>query len=102
GLKKDDYYKYTNTTDEDLKKKYRDTAAKNSKIQLVLEAIMKDVQIPIGEDDIEESIKELATKANKSVDDFKKTLNDEYMNYIRNDITSSKLFEFLKNNNNIK
>lgn len=102
GLNKDDYYKYTKSTPEALKEKYKVNAQKNVKIQLVLDAIMKEIQIPISDEDIDNSIVELSKSSGKTVEEFKKSLSEEYMNYIRNDITSTKLFEFLKKNNNIK
>ena len=102
GMNKDDYYKYTNSTREDLMKKYEDTAKKNVLIGLVIEAIKKEVEIPVSDADVEEYIEKMAENAKMSADEFKKNINNEYMNYIRNDVATTKLFEFLKNNNNIK
>ena len=44
----------------------------------------------------------MAADSGAAVEDFKKNINEQYMNYIRNDITTNKLFEYLKNNNTIK
>lgn len=102
GLNKDDYYKYMNTTAEKLAEQYKETAKKNVLYRLVLEALLKQIQIPVSDEEVEEGIAKMAENANMEVENFKKNINDEYLNYIRNDITTSKLFEYLKNNNTIK
>lgn len=102
GLKIEDYYKYTNSTSEQVKEKYKESAAKNVKIRLVLEAIMKEVQIPISDEEMEESIAKFAEQSKKTVEEFKKSLSEQSLDYIRNEIVSGKLFEFLRNNNNVK
>ncbi|MCI7401283.1 MAG: trigger factor [Christensenella sp.] len=102
GLKADDYYKYMNTTREKLAEQYKDTAKKNVLYRLVLEAVLKQVQVPVSEEEIEEAIAKMAADSGAAVEDFKKNINEQYMNYIRNDITTNKLFEYLKNNNTIK
>ena len=102
GMNKDDYYKFTNSNPSDLKAKYMEQAGKNVRIRLVLEAIMKEVTIPVSEEEINNQIAEMAEKAGQPLEEYSKHINDEYKSYIRNDITSSKLFEFLKNNNEIK
>lgn len=102
GMKIEDYYKYTGTTKEELIGRYKEQAAKNVRIQLVLDAIMKEVKIPVSEEDIEAQIAQLAEKAGKSVEEYGKNVNEEFRNYLRQDIVTSKLFEFFKNNNEIK
>ena len=102
GLNKDDYYKFTGTTREELIEKYAEPSKKDVLYQLVLEAVMKDINIPVSDEEINEQIAQMAEKAGKSVEDYAKNINDEMKHYIRNDIVTNKLFEFLKNNNEIK
>ena len=101
GLKAEDYYKYMNTSKEKLMEQYHETAKKNVLYRLVLKAIMKQVEIPVSDEDIDEAIAKMAEDAKMPVEDFKKNVNEEYKNYIRNDIITSKLFDYLKNNNKI-
>ena len=102
GLKAEDYYKYMNTTAEKLADQYKDTAKKNVLYRLVIEQLIKEIQIPVSDEEIEENIAKMAADAKMALEDFKKNVNEEYRNYIRNDIVTSKVFEYLKNNNNIK
>lgn len=102
GMDKDAYYKFTNSTQQDLKAKYMENAGKNVKIKLVLEALMKEISIPVSQEEIEEAIVKMAEQAQKEVEEYKKLLNDEYMDYICQNITTGKLLEYLKSNNEIK
>ena len=102
GLKAEDYYKYMNTSKEKLMEQYHDNAKKNVLFRLVLKAVMKQVEVPVSDEDIDEAIAKMAEDAKMPVEDFKKNVNEEYKNYIRNDIITTKLFEYLKNNNTIK
>ncbi len=63
---------------------------------------MKKVEVPVSDEDVENTIADMAKNAKMEVEDFKKNVNEEYRNYIRNDIATTKLFEYLKNNNTIK
>ena len=101
GLKAEDYYKYMNTSKEKLMEQYHETAKKNVLYRLVLKAIMKQVEIPVSDEDIDSAIAKMAEDAKMPVEDFKKNVNEEYKNYIRNDIITTKLFDYLKNNNKI-
>jgi uncharacterized FlaG/YvyC family protein len=48
---------------------------------------------------VEEKIKSMAKEMNKDVEEYKKNINDEYLEYFKNMIVSDKLINFLKNNN---
>lgn len=102
GFNKEDYYKYTSTNRESMVKKYMENAAKNVKIQLVLEAVMKEIKIPVSQEEIDKSIEEYAVSAGKTLEEMKKNITESQMDYFRNNVTSTKFFEYLKNNNTIK
>ena len=101
GLKAEDYYKYMNTTKEKMMEQYKDTAKKNVLYRLVLKAIMKQVEIPVSDEEINDEFKKMAEEAKMPVDDFMKNVNEQYRNYVRNNIITTKLFDYLKNNNTI-
>ena len=102
GLKAEDYYKYMNTSKEKMMEQYRDTAKKNVLYRLVLKAIMKQVEIPVSDEEINAEFEKMASDAKMPVEDFMKNVNEEYRNYVRNNIITTKLFDYLKNNNTIK
>ena len=102
GLKAEDYYKYMNTSKEKMMEQYKDTAKKNVLYRLVLKAIMKQVEIPVSDEEINAEFEEMASDAKMPVEDFMKNVNEEYINYVRNNIITTKLFDYLNNNNTIK
>lgn len=102
GLKAEDYYKYTGVTKDQIKADYKDMAAKNVKLRLTLEALLKAIQIPVADEEIDDKIAQMAERAGKTFDEYKGFINDQYREYLRRDLITSKLFEYLKNNNNIK
>ena len=101
GLKAEDYYKYMNTTKEKMMEQYRDTAKKNVLYRLVLKAIMKQVEIPVSDEEIDAEFAKMAEDAKMPKEDFMKNVNEQYRNYVRNNIITTKLFDYLKNNNTI-
>ncbi len=102
GLKAEDYYKYTGMKRDDLKVQYKDMAEKNVLFRLTLEALLKAIQIPVSDEEIDEKIGEMAKQAGRTFEEYSKYINEEYRNYLRNDLITGKLFEYLKNNNTIK
>ena len=102
GLKADDYYKYTGMTRETLKETYKEQAEKTVKLKLTMEALLKAVQVPVSDEEIDEKIADMAKQAGKTFEEYKGYINDQYREYLRRDLITTKLFEYLKNNNTIK
>ena len=96
GLKAEDYYKYTGMKREDLQTQYKDMAEKNVLFRLTLEALLKAIQVPVSDEEIDDKIAEMAKQAGRSVEEYSKYINEEYRNYLRNDLITTKLFEYLK------
>ena len=101
GLKAEDYYKYMNTSKEKMMEQYKDTAKKNVLYRLVLKAIMKQIEIPVSDEEIDAEFAKMAEESKMPVEDFMKNVNEQYRNYVRNNIITTKLFDYLKNNNTI-
>ncbi len=102
GLNAKDYYKYTGMTQEKLRENYKEMAEKNVKLRLTLEALLKAVQVPVSDEEIDEKIADMANQAGKTFEEYKGYINEQYREYLRRDLITSKLFEYLKNNNTIK
>ena len=56
----------------------------------------------VSDEEINEKIADMAKEAGKTFEEYSKYMNDEYKEYLRRDIITNKLFEYLKNNNTIK
>ena len=73
-------------------------------VNFVVKNINKDIEdeeekIDVKDKDLNEYIEKIAKRANKSVDEYKKTLTEERLNYITNEILMNKLLEFLVEKN---
>ena len=93
------YAQYMGKTVEDMRNDRKADAEKSVKVRLALQDILKLEKIEILDKDMDEKINEIASKMGKSVDDYKKTISEERMGYIRNQILMDKLLAFLVENN---
>ena len=96
GMKMDDYLKYTGLTKEQVAADYKEQAARNVKIRLVLEAIIKAENITPDVEAVNKKIEEMANEQKKSVDEYKKTMDERYFNCLINQILSDALMAKLK------
>ena len=101
GLKLQDYLKYMGSNMEDFRNGYRAQAADNVKAQLVIDAIVRAENIKAEDAEIEAKLEELAKAAGKSLEEYKKDVTDSQREYLANDIVVNKLFDFLKENNDL-
>ncbi len=99
GLKLDDYLQYLGTSKEAFRKTYYEQAKKNVLSQLVIEKIIKLEGLGATEAEIDEKIAEQAKQVEKDFDEYKKNMDDRQKAYIEQDIIVTKLFDFLKKNN---
>ena len=96
------FYKMTGQTREQVLENYKVGAAKNVKIRLVMQEIIKAANITVSDEEIEEDLRKSAEEANMEYEDFVKNVSDQHRSYLRSSRLSKKTFEFLRNSNNIK
>lgn len=99
GLKLQDYLDFIKVPLADFRKNYEEQAKKNVLNQLVISQIIKDEKIEATEEEVEAKIAEQAASVDKSAEDYKKDMDPRQFDYIRSDIVVTKLFDFLKANN---
>ena len=99
GLKLADYLDFLKVTEADFKKQYEEQAKKNVLSQLIISQIIKDEAIEATEEEVDAKIAEQAKSVEKEFADYKKGMDPRQVDYIRNDIVITKLFDFLKANN---
>ena len=101
GLTFEDYAKYTGKSVEDLKEDIKKGATRNVKARLVLEKLIKSENLDITEADIDNRIEEMAKNVGKTLEEYKKQVNNDMVNHIANELLMKKLLEFLHTNNTI-
>ena len=99
GIKLDDYMKYIGTTREEYKKNFEEDAKRTVLHQLIVEKIIKLENIEATQEEIDAKVAEQAKSVGKEAEEYKKTMDPRQFEYIESDIKVTKLFDFLKANN---
>lgn len=99
GLKFEDYLKYTGSDEKQFRSEKTEEAKNNVKTRLTVEAIIKAENIQATEDDVNEALEKMAESAKKDVEEYKKGVSPEQLNYIKSDVLMKKLLDFLMTNN---
>ena len=99
GLKLSDYLEFLKVSVEDFRKNYEESAKKNVLNQLIISQLIKDEKIEATAEEVDAKIAEQAASVSKEVEEYKKGMDPRQFDYIRSDIIITKLFDFLKANN---
>jgi trigger factor len=98
-LKLADYLSFLKVSEADFRKNYQAQAEKNVKNQLIIAQIIDQEKIEASEEELDEKIAAQAASVEKDAAEYKKTMDPRQIEYIKNDILVTKLFDFLKANN---
>ena len=101
GLKLDDYLKYMQLTMEQFRAQFKSQAEPRVLSQLIIDKIIRTEGIKAEQSEIDAKVAEQAKSVDKSVEDYKKSMNPRQLDYIANDIVITKLFDFLTANNEL-
>lgn len=101
GITIEAYAQYIGKSVEDFKAEIRQGSARNVKARLVLEKLIKDEKLDNIDADIDNKITEMAKNMGKDLEEFKKTVNNDMVNQIANELLMKKLVAFLHENNEI-
>ena len=99
GIRLDDYLKYLNTTREAYMHTFDEESKRTVLHQLIVEKIIKLENIEATQEEIDEKIAEQAKSVGKEAEEYRKTMDPRQFEYIESDIKVTKLFNFLKENN---
>ena len=98
GIPMEQYYQMTGNTRERMIEQVRPQAEKRIKSRLVLEAIAKAENIEVTEEEFEEELKTIAEAYQIEIDEVKKTLPEESIKQIREDLAVRRAAEFARDN----
>ena len=101
GLKLEDYLKYMGQSMDEFRAQYKAPAETRVLNQLVIEKIVKTEGFTAEQSEIDEKVAEQAKSVDKSVEEYRKSMNPRQLEYIANDIVITKLFDFLTANNEL-
>ena len=99
GLKLQDYLEFLKISVADFRKNYEEQAKKNVMSQLIISQIIKEEKLEATEEEINAKVAEQAASVEKEMEEYKKNMDPRQFDYIASDIVITKLFDFLKANN---
>ncbi len=99
GLKLQDYLDFLKVTQADFRKNYEEQAKKNVLNQLIISQLIKEENIEATEEEVDAKVAEQAASVGKTAEEYKKNMDPRQFEYIRSDIIITKLFNVLKENN---
>ena len=99
GLKLQDYLEFLKISVADFRKNYEEQAKKNVMSQLIISQIIKEEKLEATAEEIDAKVAEQAASVGKEAEEYKKNMDPRQFDYIASDIVITKLFSFLKANN---
>ena len=99
GMKLQDYLDFLKVTVADFRKNYEEQAKKNVLHQLIISHVIKEEKIEATEEEVDAKVAEQAASVEKTAEEYKKNMDPRQFDYIRSDIIITKLFNLLKENN---
>lgn len=99
GIKLDEYIRYMGVTMEQFREQFKGSATSRVMSTLVIDKIVREENIKAEPEEVEAKVAEQAQSVGKSAEEYKKGMNPRQLEYIESDIVVSKLFDFLKANN---
>ena len=95
GIDINQFYKLTNSTEEDLKEKYKEEALKRVKNRLIIEEIIKVEKIKVTDKEVDAKVDEIAKKYNMTKEEVIKNYGGN-TDYIKYDLEVNKVFDIIK------
>lgn len=93
GISLDQYMAYTGMTMDKMREEMRQGAEMTVRTRLVLEQIRKENNIEADDAKLDEEIKKMAEAADKDVEEYKKSIKPEELEYIKNRVEYDMLVE---------
>ncbi len=95
GMDLKNYLDMMGMEEEALRNEYKDRAYQDVKTQLVLEKISLEEKVEATEEEVEAEIAETAEKYKQSKEDFKKHLNNDDIEYIKDTVITNKTIKLM-------
>ena len=101
GMSVQDYANYLGKTMEEMREQHRKDAEKIAKTKQVLEALVRAEKLGVSEAEIDAKLEEFAKITNKTLEEYKKTVDKRRLDYMYSDILMAKVMDVLKSNNTV-
>ena len=95
GIPMDQYLKSTGQTVEQIKDQMKESAEKNLKTSLVIEAIMEKENITVADERVDEEFKKIAEQYKMEYDDLMKTVSEEQKESMKREVAFQETIDML-------
>lgn len=95
GIPMDQYLQITGQTVEQIKDQMKESAEKNLKTSLVIEAIMEKENISVADERVDEEFKKIAEQYKMEYDDLMKTVSEEQKESMKREIAFQETIDML-------
>ena len=95
GITIEQFYQFTNSSEDKLKEEYHDEALRRVKNRLIIEKIIEEEKIEVSDEEVDAKLEELAKKYNMTKEEVKKEYDDN-LDYISFDLKVRKVFDIIK------
>ncbi len=102
GMRMEDVMRYTGQTVEQMRDNYRSEAHNRVKTQLVLEAIGRNENIQVTDEETDAAVKDEAEREGRAFEEFKASLNDRQMEYLRQNAVIRKTMDLIRENASVE
>ena len=99
GMKLENYLQMLGQTEQQFRDSYKEIALDRVKKQLIVNTIIKQENIVATDEEVDQKIAEQAQSVGKTAEEYRPTMDDRQIDYIKNSIVVDKLFAFLTENN---
>ena len=100
GMQLEQYLQMMGKTKQEFRNEYKEQAEKQVKSRLVLEAVAKEADVKVSEEEVSNKIKEMAANYGQKEEAVKD--NPHLIKYVEDSLKSEKTIEFLVSNAKIK
>ena len=95
GIPMDQYLQITGQTVEQIKDQMKESAEKNLKTSLVIEAIMEKENITVADERVDEEFKKIAEQYKMEYDDLMKTVSEEQKESMKREVAFQETIDML-------
>ena len=98
GLKLEQYLEFTGKDMAALREEIKPEAERQVKTRLILQAIVKQENIEVSEEDLEKELKTMAEQYSMDVKKVREAIGEDNIKYFKKDLATGKAVDFIFNN----
>ncbi|HBU12955.1 MAG TPA: trigger factor [Clostridiales bacterium] len=95
GIRLEDYLAHMGKTMDEFRDGYREAAAQQVKMQLAVEALIKEKSLEPTDEEAEKRMEELAGEAGKTLQEYKNMMGNEELDRFKDRVAMERVFDYL-------